>query len=203
MRETHTSKRNDFLHPRKARALRSKINALHSDKTNGKHAQAVHMSTHNVIRNKLAAYRHYSRSLELEHNFKKACQRAEKAGREPPSKEKYPDTYLYGHPIVVPYYVPYATDPCISESSTYPVDPAGATFVKGMPGNCCEGACGGGVAAGACAYGACGGGQAGGSCGGSGGCADDGETVEDAVAVVAVAVIREEPKPYFQGAHVI
>ncbi|KAL8790019.1 MAG: hypothetical protein Q9195_006568 [Heterodermia aff. obscurata] len=174
VRESHSSKHIDIFHPMKGKALRKQINDLHTDERKDGHVQTAHISAHNAIKVKVAEYRHYARDLELERNYQKACKRAKEAGREPPSKEKYPDTYLYGQPIDVPYYMPYGTDPCISESSIYPADPACATFIKGAPGNCCEGACGGGVAVGACANGACGGGQAGGSCGGPGGCGGSG-----------------------------
>lgn len=77
----------------------------------------------------------------------------------------------YGYPMYLPYYAPYIGDPCVT-GDLYPANPSCANFAVGAAGNCCQGACGGGVAAGACGGNggsACGGGSAGGGCGGGGG----------------------------------
>jgi hypothetical protein len=128
-----------------------------------------------------------NRKLMLEQNdeaYAKACKVAKKNGREPPPRENYAYVYnAYGYPVYVPYYGPYASDPCIV-GGTYCTDP---TQIQGQPGGgggggCVAGTCGGIVIVGSCVgdsgpgcAGGCGGkGTAAGGCGtcssGGGGC---------------------------------
>ena len=134
---------------------------------------APHISAHNAIKAETdddRRTREGTMQMKLERDYKKAIQRARKKGREPPARDDYMYAYAWGYPMYMPYYAPYMGDPCVT-GGMYASNPACANMTTGGIGNCCQGACGGGVAAGACAgngAGGCAGGAAGG-CGGSGG----------------------------------
>ena len=89
-------------------------------------------------------------SPNLTETYQRASQQARKRGREPPIREDHAYAGMaYGVPIFVPYYAPYMGDPCVT-GAMYPSNPVCASFAAGAAGNCCQGTCGGGVAAGAC-----------------------------------------------------
>ncbi|KAJ5389971.1 uncharacterized protein N7496_001039 [Penicillium cataractarum] len=141
-----------------------------------------HISAHNAVRpSSLASLDPRVSQLQrirLHQNYEKAVRRAEKRGRVRSDAQRSKDggyepyyyaPYVWGYPIVVPYYGPYMCDPGIS-SDSYACNPSCMNVNAGAVGNCCSGTCGGGVAAGACG-GAGGFGCAGGSgaaCGGGG-----------------------------------
>jgi hypothetical protein len=152
-----------------------------------------HISAHNAVRpSSLAAQDPRIGQLQrirLHQNYEKAIRRAEKRGRTRPDARKSRDggyepyyyaPYVWGYPVMIPYYSPYMCDPGIS-SNSYACNPSCMNVSAGAVGNCCSGTCGGGVADGSCggagAVGcaggsgaACGGGGGGGGgCGGGGG----------------------------------
>ncbi|KAH8596636.1 hypothetical protein B0O99DRAFT_685632 [Bisporella sp. PMI_857] len=142
---------------------------------------SAHISSHNAVHAKQSAIKAATferlrrrRQMELDDAYKKACKRAEKKGRKPPSRDEcyygawgYP-YMMYGPYMAMPMYggAYYAGDPCTMNTGT------------GMHGACAVGTCSGGVAAGGCGGpGGCGGGgcsnAASGGCGG-GGCGGGG-----------------------------
>jgi hypothetical protein len=150
-----------------------------------------HISAHNAVRPATLAAQDprigQLQRIRLHRNYEKAVRRAEKRGvvRSDAKRSKdggyepyYYAPYVWGYPIIVPYYGPYMCDPGIS-SDSYACNPSCMNVSAGMVGNCCSGTCGGAVAAGSCggagAVGcagsgsgsACGGGS-GGGCGGGG-----------------------------------
>ncbi|KAJ5921358.1 hypothetical protein N7466_009684 [Penicillium verhagenii] len=144
-----------------------------------------HISAHNAVRayerNVTDARVGYLQKMRLHRNYEKAVRRAEKQGRTRADarttkdgryEPMYYSPYVWGYPMIVPYYGPYMCDPGIS-SSSYACNPSCMSTGAGATGNCCAGTCGGGVAAGACggvgAGGCAGGGAACGSGGGGGG----------------------------------
>ena len=156
-----------------------------------------HISAHNAIRPLTQGSTQYLREqtlqAQLEVKYQKACRKAKKAGRAPPERHR-PSSSYYGTKSGrggrrsngerddddvfggAPY--------CVEgrETGMYPADPSCANFVPGGAGNCCQGACGGGVAAGACAgdnVGSCAGGSVAGGCAGgsgAGGCGGGGSS---------------------------
>lgn len=151
-----------------------------------------HISAHNAVRPASLAAEDprigQLQRIRLHRNYEKAVRRAEKRGlvRSDAKRSKdggyepyYYAPYVWGYPVVVPYYGPYMCDPGIS-SDSYACNPSCMNVDAGSVGNCCSGTCGGGVAAGSCggagsvgcaggAGAACGGGSSGGGCGGGGG----------------------------------
>lgn len=132
-----------------------------------------HVSAHNAVRvegNDESKHTREAKAFALERSYQKACQRAIKKGRQPPSRDEYTkSTYAYGFPVDVPYDAPYMGDPCIT-SEMYAANPACANIAAGAAGNCCKGTCGGMVAAGGCGGNGAGGACAGSSSGAFGGC---------------------------------
>ncbi|KAF3387167.1 hypothetical protein F1880_000526 [Penicillium rolfsii] len=150
-----------------------------------------HISAHNAVRPASLAEKDARigqlQRIRLHRNYERAVRRAEKRGVTRSDEKKSKDAgyepayyapYVWGYPIVVPYYGPYMCDPGINADS-YACNPSCMNVSAGMVGNCCSGTCGGAVAAGSCggaggvgcaggAGAACGGGG-GGGCGGGGG----------------------------------
>jgi hypothetical protein len=149
-----------------------------------------HISAHNAVRPATLAAQDprigQLQRIRLHRNYEKAVRRAEKRGvvRSDAKRSKdggyepyYYAPYVWGYPIIVPYYGPYMCDPGIS-SDSYACNPSCMNVSAGMVGNCASGTCGGAVAAGSCggagAFGCSGsgaacGGSSGGGCGGGGG----------------------------------
>ena len=167
IRESHTSSLSRAFGSNKA--IDSQLDRLHSGPQPVAGSPGPHVSAHNAIKSdalgqdiRKATYR-----AKQEKDYQKAVQHAIKKGRRPPTRDDHNHAYMaYGYPMYVPYYAPYMGDPCVS-GGMYPSNPSCATFVVGAAGNCCQGACGGGVAAGSCGSGAAG--CAGGACGSAGG----------------------------------
>lgn len=121
-----------------------------------------HISAHNAVRptmqNPKDEHLSYLQRVRLHRNYEKAARRAEKRGRPRSDSRNSRDggvepmfyaPYVWGYPMIVPYYGPYMCDPGIS-SSAYACNPSCMSTGSGAVGNCCSGTCGGGVAAGAC-----------------------------------------------------
>jgi len=124
--------------------------------------QNPHISAHNAVRpttmaNSVESRAGYLQKMRLRQNYEKAVRRAEKRGRigdaKSTRKDGYEPTYyapyVWGYPIIIPYYGPYMCDPGINEGS-YACNPSCMNVSAGAAGNCCFGTCGGGVAAGSC-----------------------------------------------------
>ena len=196
VRESHTSATSRLFGNSDQAAIDDQVSALHDSPRKSKDLSNpgtnLHISAHNAVRMDLptntrreqnqhnqlrVVHRH-----QLERNYQKAIKRAKKEGRPPPEKDPYPSANIYAYGVIVPAapgYAPYQSDAC-HDQSLYAVNPSCASMVPGAIGNCCQGSCGGGVAAGACAGagaggcagvvgGGCGGGGFGGGCGGGGG----------------------------------
>ncbi|RDW57913.1 uncharacterized protein DSM5745_11293 [Aspergillus mulundensis] len=146
-----------------------------------------HISAHSAVKTKnimAAVDPNLMKFLKLRSDYERSCRRADKRnGKSLPDKDtkakrssKYDtDAYaayplMWGYPVYVPYYAPYAGDPGV-HCDAYAADPSCMSLQPGHPGNCATGTCGGAVAAGACGGkgGGCSGGCAGGGCGGGGG----------------------------------
>ncbi|KAL9131574.1 MAG: hypothetical protein Q9217_000531 [Psora testacea] len=167
IRESHTSSLSRLFSSDNEQ-IESHLDQLHSasDQKFG-----PHISSHNAIKPETVTDRAKSErafQYKLECDYRKACQRAQKKGREPPRRDDYMYAYAWGYPMYIPYYAPYMGDPCVT-GDMYPANPACASFVPGASGNCCAGSCGGGVAAGSCGGGGAGGCAGGGTVGGCGG----------------------------------
>ncbi|KAL9099042.1 MAG: hypothetical protein Q9163_005397, partial [Psora crenata] len=83
-----------------------------------------HISAHNAIKPETLtdrAQRERTFQQKLERDYRKACQRARKKGREPPGRDEC--VYGLGIEMFVPYYAPYMGDPCVT-SGMYPANPA-------------------------------------------------------------------------------
>jgi len=181
IRESHSSPLSRIFSPNKS--IETQLAAVHS--ASDPHS-TPHISAHSAIRaetDENRAVREGLMRVKLEREYKKAAQRARKKGGVVPRRDEYMYASAYGYPIAMPYYAPYMGDPCTG--GLYAADPGCASFKSGAVGNCCQGACGGGVAAGACggggsggcaggAAGGCGGGGGGGCGGGGGGCGGGG-----------------------------
>jgi len=148
IRESHTSNlrrafgRND--------AIESQLDALNKLHSASDPHSAPHISARNAIKaeiNEPAMACEYVMQQKLERDYKKAVQRAKKRGREPPTRDDYMYAYAWGYPMYMPYYAPYMGDPCVTQGM-YASNPSCANMQRGAAGNCCQGACGGGVAAG-------------------------------------------------------
>lgn len=172
IRESHTSSVKRAFGGNKA--IESQLDRLHAGNTDPK--TSPHISAHNAIKadkDASRSIREANMKAKLECDYQKACNHARKKGRTPPTRDQYKGSdsaMAYGYPMYMPYYAPYMGDPCVN-SGLYASNPGCANFTAGAAGNCCQGTCGGGVAAGSCGgggMGGCAGGAAGG-CGGSGG----------------------------------
>ncbi|KAL9635830.1 MAG: hypothetical protein Q9164_003223, partial [Protoblastenia rupestris] len=76
-----------------------------------------HISSHSSIKPEVLtsyAAREQAMQHKLEVNYRKACERARKKGRELHRRDDPPVTYAWGHPVSVPYYAPYMGDPGVS-----------------------------------------------------------------------------------------
>ncbi|MCJ1293142.1 hypothetical protein MMC34_004695 [Xylographa carneopallida] len=172
VREGHTSTVSRIFKSSKNPVVKE-LDALHDSSAKCCDADKMpHISAHNAIRpiiDEKDRSRMSVREVEMERNYQRACQRALKKGRELPARNMS-STY-WGYPMIMPYYAPYMSYyPYVG--GLYVGNPGCANFSTGGAGNCCQGSCGGGVAAGSCAggaNGACAAGVAGGTCGGGGG----------------------------------
>ncbi|KAJ6021871.1 hypothetical protein N7540_007375 [Penicillium herquei] len=131
-----------------------------------------HISAHNAVasadRNPAEAQVGYIHRMRLAQNYEKFVRRTGKRRRSKGAVETTQDArstdpiyympYVYGYPVIVPYYGPYMCDPAIAANS-YACNPSCMSTAIGAVGSCCNGTCGGGVAGGACA------GAGGSSCG--------------------------------------
>jgi hypothetical protein len=96
--------------------------------------KAPHLSVHGTVKDPNAIQAVVKRQ-EMERNYQKACRRAQKKGREPPSRDL---TYSYwGYPMIMPFYAPYMGVPLVG--GLYPGNPGCASFEPGAAGNCCQG----------------------------------------------------------------
>ena len=170
IRESHTSSLGRAFGSNKT--IESQLDKLHSVPQPQAGRTGPHISAHNAIKPDVEASRNPREAAyraKLERDYQRAVQQARKRGRKLPTRDDHRDSYMaYGCPMYLPYYAPYMGDPCV-DGGMYPSNPSCATFVPGAAGNCCQGACGGGVAAGSCGGNGGGGGCAGGSAGGCGG----------------------------------
>ena len=168
VRESHTSTISRLFKPNKD-AVSMKLDELRTTSSDNPYKHP-HISAHNSIRPITDVT--LTKAAELEKHYQKACKRAKKQGQDPPNRSRdvsFNDAW--GYPIYTPYYAPYMGDLSVNEEM-YTSNPKCANFTTGGAGNCCQGTCGGGVAAGACAgnrVGACAGGIAGGCSNSSGG----------------------------------
>ena len=97
-----------------------------------------HISAHGVIRFEKASSAATTavKAAELERNYQKACKRARKQGREPPTRDM---SYNYwGYPMDMPYYAPYMGYYPYAYG-IYPTSIACGSFTAGAAGNCCQG----------------------------------------------------------------
>lgn len=107
--------------------------------------------------------------MKLDAAYNRAVNKAKGAGKEPPTKDDYTMTYVWGYPLYVPAYAPYTAAPCIT-GTMYSSNPSCMNTSVGDSGNCVAGSCGGSVSFGGCgSTSACGGGTSAGGCGGSNG----------------------------------
>ena len=102
-----------------------------------------HISAHNAVRaySRASAIIAASQRHKLQADYERACKRARKAGRTPPSRNDYAYAYAWGYPMFVPVgYYPYGADPCISASGTgcgmYAYNPGCMSIMAGASGNC-------------------------------------------------------------------
>ena len=108
-----------------------------------------HISAHNAVRTdssagaRIAARQQY----KLERDYERAVKRAKGTGKTPPARDAYAYNYVWGYPMYMPVYYPYAATPCIS-GDMYACNPVGISTSYGSAGNCVSGSCGGAVAAG-------------------------------------------------------
>ena len=163
IRESHTSAAGRFFGTSNSQANEQ----LHDAEQDP--SKSVHISTHNAVRpTDDSKYKLLSKqkAIELERHYQKACERAARKGRKPPSRDDYYYSSAWGYPVYIPAYSPYVGYVPYAPMY-YPVAPACMALAHGAHGNCCSGTCGGGVAAGGCGGG--GGGCAGGAAGGCGG----------------------------------
>ncbi|KAG0645916.1 Glycine-rich domain-containing 2 [Hyphodiscus hymeniophilus] len=151
---------------------------------------SAHISSHNAVKIAESASRAqiYSRlrarrQVELDEAYAKACKRAAAKGRPVPTRDVYYGGMgAWGYPYLM--YGPYMSMGMYGGGMYYAGDPYCLPMGAGMVGNCCQGTCSGGVAAGGCggpggcgsaggcsggSMGACGGGGGGAACGGGGG----------------------------------
>lgn len=164
---------------------------------------SAHISAHSAIQPRMYrdVYRTNAQAQfeKLRAAYDKACKRARKDGRPEPKLPPHMQTgkregkrddrrdddgmymyaYGYGYYGVMPYYgygyAPYMCDPGVT-GGAYAATPACASMDPGSYGACCQGSCGGTVAAGSCGgsgVGGCVGGSSGG-CAGAGGCGSGG-----------------------------
>ncbi|KAI9838829.1 MAG: hypothetical protein M1819_004035 [Sarea resinae] len=185
LRESHTSTlsrlvRHDPAEDFHAQHAKDDPNSLPPEKN-------VHISAHNAVKVESDSSRAaraanvvaQARAARLESAYQKACSRARKEGRQPPTRNNDYSTMAWGHPLYFgTMYAPYMFYPGIT-GGMYVGNPGCMTTGAGAPGNCAAGTCGAGVAAGGCAgnAGGCAGGAAGGcggGLGGGGGCAGGG-----------------------------
>lgn len=150
IRESHTSSlKRVFGHNEAIEAQLDTLSKVHSP--SDPHL-TPHISAHNAIKaqpDEAASVRKSNMQQKLERDYQKVVQRAKKQGQEPSVRDDYMYAYSYGSPMYMPYYAPYMSDPCIT-GAMYASNPSCANMQAGAAGNCCQGACGGGVAAGAC-----------------------------------------------------
>ncbi|KAK9326097.1 hypothetical protein V1517DRAFT_103502 [Lipomyces orientalis] len=164
IRESHTST-TGRLFSSSDRNAQTALNRLHDNTdVSADPNKTPHISAHNAVKTDSAATRTAAavKAAQLEASYQKACRRAKKRGRDPPTRD---DDYMFsyyawGYPLYYPglFYAPYMAPVAIT-GSMYPCNPSCMSATQGAAGNCCQGTCGAGMAAG-------------GSCGGaSGGCA--------------------------------
>lgn len=169
IRESHNSK--SLISSSSTSSAKSKSSRLHNNpNVSADPEKNPHISAHNAVKSaSISGDRiRAAQRGKLLSDYQRACKRAQKQGRSPPSKSDYTYGYVWGYPMFVPTYLPYAGDPGITTGGgMYAGNPSCMNTSAGMVGNCCQGTCGGGVAAGACA-GAAGGAGAGGACAGGG-----------------------------------
>ena len=97
--------------------------------------KTAHISAHNSIKDNTDPVKSKVRLAEIERNYQKACQRARKKGREPPTRDT---SYTYwGYPMIMPFYAPYMY--AYPVGGMYVANPACANFESGGMGNCCQG----------------------------------------------------------------
>ena len=99
------------------------LDRLHSTEGTDNPHTNPHISAHNAIQVDGSRDRKLDRNVKaaaLEAHYQKACRRAKKKGRQPPSRDDYvKTTYAYGHPVTVPYYAPYTGNPCLSSGYVF------------------------------------------------------------------------------------
>jgi hypothetical protein len=181
--------RETFLYPSlsipssSTRRARTLAESLHDDpRISSEPDKNPHISAHNAVRaNSANGFADTNlKTMRLRQLWDKSHRRAMKrqqkqarngnANNRSRSYNEAVDPYypmVYGYPLFIPYYAPFAADPYIY-GGVYPCNPACMNVDVGAYGNCAAGTCGAGVAAGACA-GAGGGGCGSGACGGGGG----------------------------------
>jgi len=101
--------------------------------------KTAHISAHNSIKDNTDTIKSQIRSVELERNYQKACQRARKKGRDPPARDRDMAYNYWGYPMIMPYYAPYMF--IYPVPGMYVANPACANFAAGGVGNCCQGMC--------------------------------------------------------------
>ncbi|MCJ1438696.1 hypothetical protein MMC27_008086 [Xylographa pallens] len=110
VREGHTSTVSRIFKSSK-NPVAKELDALYDSTAKGCDADKMpHISAHNAIRpiiDKEDRSRMSVREAELERNYQRACQRARKKGREPPTRDM--SCTYWGYPMTMPYYAPYTT----------------------------------------------------------------------------------------------
>ncbi|KAK9371419.1 hypothetical protein V1509DRAFT_614627 [Lipomyces kononenkoae] len=158
IRESHTSSTGRWFSSSERNA-QSALDQLHDNPgvSNDPNKNA-HISAHNAVKTDSVAAKLAAgvKAAQLESSYRKACRRAKKRGRDPPGRDDYMFTYYtWGYPLLYPgIYAPYMA-PIAITGDMYPCNPSCMSATLGAAGNCCQGTCGAGIAAG-------------GSCGGSG-----------------------------------
>ena len=156
VRESHTSAASRMFKTTNRQA-NDKLHDVEQDPR-----KSVHISTHNAVRPTGDSTYDASSKMkadQLERQYQKACERARKKGRKEPKRDDYYYSDAWGYPVFIPAYSPYiGFYPYMP--MYYPMTPGCMALGAGAAGNCCQGTCGGGVAAGGC-----------GGAGGAGGCA--------------------------------
>ncbi len=166
IRESTTSIWDHFHNHRKG--VDHELEQLRARPTNERDREGPHVSAHNSIQGEgLRSRLRKLQQARLEFHYKKVCTRYRKMGMQPPEGQHsdHDDRRVL---MNIPYYAPHSAG-AHRTREIYVADPSCANFAIGAVGNCCKGACGGGVAAGSCGNvsGGCGNGAAG--CGGGGG----------------------------------
>lgn len=147
VRESHTSTTSRLFKTSNARAN----DMLHPVEQDPR--KSVHISAHNAVRPADDTMKYEinakKKADELEKAYQKACERSRKKGKKEPKRDDYYYSDAWGYPVYIPAYSPYVGYVPYAPMY-YGVSPGCMAVGAGMVGNCCNGTCGGGVAAGGC-----------------------------------------------------